>query len=64
MTPFTQEKEPEVIYWTHPDVWMPGLNNFKTPAKETEGNRNVVPLLNASNLMNCKEIKLNCVKRG
>ena len=47
---------------THPDLQMQGLDYFKTATKETGGNRNVVvPTKNATNLMDCKEIKRNSI---
>ena len=47
----------------HFDVWMRGLDNFKTGTKETVGNRNVVLSENAKNLMDCKEIKRKCYEK-
>ena len=41
------------------DVWMRGLDNFKTGV-----DRNVVPSENAKNLMDCSEIKRNSVTRN
>ena len=40
---------------------MPSLDNFKTVTEETGGNRNMVPTKNATNLMDCKEIKIKSV---
>ena len=42
----TQE-EPWSAMWTHSDVGMQGLDNFKTAAKETGGNWNVILTENA-----------------
>ena len=46
------------------DVQLQGLDNFKTVAKETKGNRCVVPMKNATNLLDCKEIKQNSVREA
>ena len=43
---------------------MQGWDNFKTGTKETGGNRNVVPLENSTNLVDCKEIKQNRITRS
>ena len=43
-----EKKSPGALYWTHFDVWMPGLDNFITDIKETGGNRYVVPLEKAT----------------
>ena len=58
-----KKKSSRVLYSTHFDVWMLGLDHFKMDTKETGGNRNVVPSENATNLMDCKEIKRNSVRR-
>ena len=51
------------IELNHSDVWMQGLDNSKTIAKEIGGYNIVVPMENATNLMDCKEIKQNSVTR-
>ena len=50
-----------MTYWTYPDVWMRGLHNFEPATKETGGNRNVVFMENATNLMDYKGIKWNSI---
>ena len=47
---------PGVPHRTHSDVWMQGLDNFKTVTKETGGNRNLVPTENVRNLMDCEKM--------
>ena len=38
---------------THPDIRIRGLDNFKTAAKETRDNRNVITAESDRNLMDC-----------
>ena len=44
----SKEEEPGVLYLTNPDVLMHGLDDFKTVAQETRGNRNMIPTENAT----------------
>ena len=46
---------PGVLYQTHFEVWVRGLDNFKTIAKETLGNRNMVSAENATNFIDWKQ---------
>ena len=43
---------------------MRGLDSFKTGRKETGANRNVVPLENAKNLIDCKETNKTLIQEG
>ena len=42
----------------NPDIWMQSLDYLKTVSKETRGHRN------AMNLIDCKEIEQNSVRRS
>ena len=56
------KKSPGVLYWTHSDVWIQALDNFKTDTKETGDTRNAVLIENARNLIDYKEIKWNLTR--
>ena len=63
-SPSTLEDVPWNAILNHHGVWMRGLDNFKKAAKETRGNRNMIPTGSSRNLMDRKEIKRSSVTRS
>lgn len=57
--PTKHGKEPSMLYWTHLDVQMWGLNNFSTDAKEIWSSWNMVFKKNAQNSKESKKVKWN-----